>query len=64
MESYLDNSATTKPCKAAVEAVAEAMTTTFGNPSSLHNHGFAALKLLEASRAAVAKSLSAEPRDI
>ena len=64
MESYLDNSATTKPCKAAVEAVAEAMTTTFGNPSSLHNHGFAALKLLEASRAAVAKSLSAEPREI
>ena len=64
MESYLDNSATTKPCKAAVEAVAEAMTTTFGNPSSLHSHGFAALKLLEASRAAVAKSLSAEPREI
>ena len=64
MESYLDNSATTKPCKAAVEAVAEAMTTTFGNPSSLHSHGFAALKFLEASRAAVAKSLSAEPREI
>ena len=64
MECYLDNSATTKPCKAAVEAAVQAMTDVFGNPSSLHRHGFAALQLLEAARAAVAKPLAAESGEI
>lgn len=64
MECYLDNSATTKPCKAAVEAAVQAMTDVFGNPSSLHRHGFAALQMLEAARAAVAKPLSAEAGEI
>lgn len=64
MECYLDNSATTKPCKAAVEAAVQAMTDVFGNPSSLHCHGFAALQLLEAARAAVAKPLAADSSEI
>ncbi len=64
MECYLDNSATTKPCEAAVQAAVQAMTDVFGNPSSLHRHGFAAMQLLESARAAVAKPLSAEPGEI
>lgn len=36
---YLDNSATTKPCKEAIQAVAENMEHNFGNPSSLHKMG-------------------------
>lgn len=36
---YLDNSATTKPCKEAIQAVAENMEYNFGNPSSLHKMG-------------------------
>lgn len=36
MECYLDNSATTKPCKAAVDAEISALTELYGNPSSLH----------------------------
>ena len=32
---YLDNSATTKPCAAALEAMVNALTTQWGNPSAL-----------------------------
>lgn len=64
MECYLDNSATTKPCKQAVEAATKAMTEVFGNPSSLHAHGFAALQLLESARNTLAKPLKAESSEI
>ena len=64
MECYLDNSATTKPCEAAVTAAVKIATDVFGNPSSLHRHGFRALQLLESARAAVAKPLSAESGEI
>ena len=36
---YLDNSATTKPCAEAVEAMVSAMTENWGNPSALYNFG-------------------------
>ena len=36
---YLDNSATTKPCKEAVEAVMDAMIENWANPSSLYHFG-------------------------
>lgn len=64
MECYLDNSATTKPCEAAVAAAVRAAAEVFGNPSSLHRHGFRALQLLESARASVAKPLSAESSEI
>lgn len=49
MECYLDNSATTKPCKAAVDAEISALTELYGNPSSLHQKGVDAYMLLEKS---------------
>ncbi len=64
MECYLDNSATTIPSKSAVTAANTAMTAVFGNPSSLHRHGFEALQMLENARTAVAKSLSANSTEL
>ena len=47
---YLDNSATTKPCKEAVSAMEKAMTSVYGNPSSVHGAGCVAAQLLLDSR--------------
>ena len=58
MEAYLDNSATTQPCKEAVEKMNYALRTCWGNPSSLHSKGIAASELLEEARNNIAKKLS------
>ena len=58
---YLDNSATTKPCQEAVEAVALAMTESWANPSALYGFGFDAARQLRSARHAVAHALGAEP---
>ena len=64
MDCYLDNSATTKPCQKAIAAATNAMTTVYGNPSSLHAGGFAALQLLEGARNTLAKALKAQSDEI
>ena len=64
MEVYLDNSATTKPCKKACEAALNTMENDFGNPSSLHKKGYDALQILEFSRGVIAKSLGVDPSRI
>ncbi|MBR0130381.1 MAG: cysteine desulfurase [Firmicutes bacterium] len=61
---YLDNSATTKPSAAVIEAMTKALQEDYGNPSSLYKLGLSAEKLLKASRASVAKSLGASPEEI
>ncbi len=58
---YLDNSATTKPCPEAVEAVTAAMTENWGNPSALYGFGIEAAALLRSARHKVAAALGAEP---
>lgn len=58
---YLDNSATTKPCKEAVEAMAKAMTVGWANPSALYSFGIDAARELRSARAKVAAALGAEP---
>ena len=57
---YLDNSATTKPCAEAVEAVNGAMTECWGNPSALYDFGIDAARKVLTARAQVAKALGAE----
>lgn len=57
---YLDNSATTRPCPEAVEAVTKALTTDWGNPSALYGFGIDAARLLRGARAQVAAALGAE----
>ncbi len=61
---YLDNSATTPVCPEAAEAALEAMTVTFGNPSSTHTAGREAKKLLDRSRASVAAALGCSPAEL
>lgn len=58
---YLDNSATTKPCKAAVDAITSALTALWGNPSSLYSFGIESARALRSARTTVAASLGAEP---
>ena len=58
---YLDNSATTKPCKSAVEAMQQALTEGWGNPSGLYGFGLDAARALQMARRKVALALGAEP---
>ena len=58
---YLDNSATTKPCPEAVEAMTKALTQDWANPSALYSFGIDAAHALRDARATLAKALGAEP---
>ncbi len=58
---YLDNSATTKPCKEAVEAMTKTLTESWANPSALYGFGFDAAKELRTARHTVAAAMGAEP---
>ncbi len=58
---YLDNSATTRPCPEAVEAMALAMTENWGNPSALYGFGIDTAHALRDARHRVAAALGAEP---
>lgn len=64
MTAYLDNSATTKPCTGARQKMLYAIDECWGNPSSLHGKGIDADMLLLSARRAVAKSLSADEKEI
>ena len=58
---YLDNSATTKPCAEAVEAMTRALTENWGNPSALYSFGIDMAKQLRLARHQVAAAMGAEP---
>ena len=57
---YLDNSATTKPCKEAVEAMTNALLENWGNPSALYGFGIDSARALRDARAKVAAAMGAE----
>lgn len=61
---YLDNSATTRPCAAAVEAMTQMLTQHWGNPSSVHSFGMDAEGKVARAREAVAKAMGAEPERV
>lgn len=61
---YLDNAATTKPCREAVKAVTDCMTDNFGNPSSLHTMGLNAQLAVDNVRKIIAKAIAADPAGI
>ena len=58
---YLDNSATTKPCQEAVEAMTKALTENWGNPSALYDFGIDTARLLRSARQKTAAAMGAEP---
>ena len=61
---YLDHSATTPVDPRVVEAMLPYFTEKFGNASSLHHWGQAALTALDESRRTVAEILNADPKEI
>lgn len=64
MSIYFDNAATTRTCPEAAEAAMQAMTVCYGNPSSTHRPGRDAKKLLDISRAKVARALGCAPEEL
>ena len=58
---YLDNSATTKPCPEAVDAMVKALTTGWANPSALYSFGIEGAKALRTARAQTAAAMGAQP---
>lgn len=61
---YLDNSATTKPCKETVEAIHNCLSENWGNPSSGYLPGINALEIIENSRRIIADSIGARENEI
>ena len=61
---YLDNSATTKPSKACLDAMTDALTDNFGNPSSLYKIGLDAEKIVKHAREVIAASIGADPSEV
>ena len=61
---YLDNAATTKMSKTAIEAMLPYMDSIYGNPSSLHSMGQKANEALFNARELIAKLLGCEAREI
>ena len=64
MEIYLDNAATTKMSRTAIDAMLPYMDGVYGNPSSLHSVGQAANEALVNARERIAKILGCEAREI
>ncbi len=64
MQVYLDNAATTKMSKSAINAMLPYMDGIYGNPSSLHSAGQKASEALVGARERIARLLGCEAREI
>ncbi len=61
---YLDNSATTKPCEKAINALNYALNEVWGNPSSLYGLGLDAENLINNTRIKIADMINARDDEI
>lgn len=61
---YVDNAATTKTSRTAIEAMLPYMNKIYGNPSSLHSVGQVAADALRKAREEAAEVLGCEPNEI
>lgn len=61
---YMDNAATTKMSRAAIDAMLPYLDGVYGNPSSLHSEGQRAAEALFSAREKIAKCLGAAPAEI
>jgi len=59
MQAYLDNSATTRPCPEAVEAMMNCLTTGFYNPSAVYKPAVEAFQQIRNCRELILKTLHA-----
>jgi cysteine desulfurase len=57
-EIYLDNSATTRPLSEVITAMVDSMETNYGNPSSLHNKGLRAERIIKRARNKILKKIN------
>lgn len=64
MQVYMDNAATTKMSKKAIEAMLPYLNSVYGNPSSLHSLGQEAKEVLDEQRNKLAKMLGANENEI
>lgn len=64
MKIYLDNAATTKMSKTAMDAMLPYMDIVYGNPSSLHSMGQASSEALAKARMQIADCIGALPEEI
>ena len=64
MEIYLDNSSTTKPYKEFVDKMVLALTTQYGNPSSIYKKGIEVEREIKEIRRNIARSLGAKETEI
>ena len=64
MTVYFDNAATTMVRSEAVDAMCHVMQECYGNPSSTHEMGRMAKKVLDDSRQCVASAMGAKPEEI
>lgn len=64
LEIYLDNSATTKVCREAADAMMDMLTNNYGNPSSIHKKGTEASRALENARSALSDALSCSKEEV
>lgn len=64
MKIYLDNAATTKMSKTAINAMLPYMDMVYGNPSSLHTAGQTAAEALSKARRRIADCIGALPEEI
>lgn len=64
MEIYLDNAATTRTSKSAIEAMTPYFSEIYGNPSSLHSKGQRAAEALSRAREEISSVLGCLPKEI
>ncbi len=64
MHVYVDNAATTKMSRTAIDAMLPYMETHYGNPSSLHSVGQTAAEALQQARNTMAQALGCEAREL
>lgn len=64
MEVYLDNSATTRVMDSVTDIVVKAMTEDYGNPSAKHRKGMEAERYIKEARAAIARTLKVQDKEI
>lgn len=62
--TYLDNSATTKPCETAIQNINFALCDNWGNPSSLYDLGFRAQLLVDDTRKAVSNLIKCREDEV
>jgi cysteine desulfurase len=64
LRAYFDHNATTPLDPAVIEVIVRALTSEYGNPSSVHHFGQRAKAVLDEARGAVGELIGAEPSEI